>query len=285
LKESRQKSWAHDAGKFLRQYLPFSQELVFERILKLSFFIRKYLCSVILNTDTLYHVELLVRRLVTFHPSFIRAMPLKAFISISKTFLCFLNYKVANPHCSADKVVRVTRSPGVIFEQYLDFCLSYFSSEFHYFQKSETEYSVTDAATYHKAVEDLHSVFLALHRFTDVQLKDTAFGHSVGSFSFFNRFVGKLSGVSPNLKMAPKPCFFGAPRKPPAVSIQYVLQGVLYLMKHKIDGLRARMYYNYRYVRMNAAFDSFKLKRLNPELIFDSIFEVNPVCALQLRDA
>jgi hypothetical protein len=279
------KEMVSETSRFLRLYLPFSQELVFERTLKLSFFVRKYLCSVIMNTDSLFHAELLVRRLVTWHPSFVRAMPLKAFISISKTFFCYLNYKIANPHMGMDKSIHPPGNPGKILEVYLEFCLAYFSSDFHYFQKSETEYSVTNASTYRKSVEDLHSLFLAILRLADFRLKDSSFTNTYGFYSFYNRFLAKLSGVSCNLNLTPRPWFIGITKRRQVLSVQYVLRGVLYLIKHKIDGLRARMYYNYLNVRMSPLFTAFKFKRQDPEAVFDTIFELNPICALRLKDA
>lgn len=284
-KVSPWKEMVSETSRFLRLYLPFSQELVFERTLKLSFFVRKYLCSLILNTDTLFHAELLVRRLITWHPSFVRAMPLKAFISISKTFFCYLNYKIANPHLGLDRSVHPPGSPGKILEVYLEFCLAYFSSDFHYFQKSDTEYSVTDASTYRKSVEDLHSIFLALIRLTDFRLKDSSFSNSCGVYSFYHRFLAKLSGISCNLNLTTRPWFIGITKRRQVLSVQYVLRGVLYLIKHKIDGLRARMYYNYLNVRVNPLFAGFKLKRQDPEAVFDTVFELNPICALRLKEA
>jgi hypothetical protein len=274
-----------EVTRFLRLYLPFSQELVFERILKLSFFVRKYLCSVIMNTDTLVHVELIIRRLVTWHPSFVRAMPLKTFISISKTFFCYLNYKITNSHVGLDRTPQPPGNPGRILEQYLEFCLYYFSSNFHYFQKSDTEYSITNAATYHKAVEDLHSLFLAMYRLSEFPLKDSAFANSIGAYSFYNRFVGKLSGISNNLRLTPRPWFMGMARRRQVLSVQYILTGVLFMFKHKIEGLMARMFYNYRYTKTNPAFASFKLTRHNPEAVFDTVFELNPIFAMRLTEA
>ena len=277
---SSQKTLASETRALMHLFLPFSSDFMFDRILKLSFFIRKYLLCLVVSAENLSEVEMVLTRLVTWPKGHTKSMPLKLFVSISKTILCFLNYKLET---GTDRPASSWFKNCPIFEKYLTFSLEFFSHDFHFVYKNETEYSLSEFDSYDKLVIDMHSIFLALQKFSLFAFQNNNVFEKIGVSSFFNRFVGNLSGISRSLKLTPVVYYFSNVKRIEKLVVQPILHGCLFFLKNKIDSLRAKMYFNYLNIKMNPIFDDFRISNDSFKEIFENVFEVNPISAVFLQ--
>ena len=271
-----------ESKNLLNYFLPSIGRLVCERIIQVSFFLRKHMLYLVLNIENEIQLDSIIKQMLTNDLQFVRTLPLKAFVSISKTFFVFFNHKIENLKFNSGQTTLKDDWLGNFLELYLLFCIDFFSSDFHYFLKKETEYSVNDFESYNKIVVDLHSIFLSINRFLDAIFKSNSGFLNMSKYNFFNRFKGSLSGISKNLNHSNK-SFFTSNLKTPKdgkVNFRLCIRIVLSFLKNKIDSLRAKMFYSYKNLEMNPIYNQFKLTDADVTQCVEHLLNINPITSV-----
>lgn len=263
--------------------LPFKSDMAFERVIKLTGFFRKNMLYLLLWTESERLVESFVVKLLTFPLKTTKAMSLKVFTSISKTFFCFFHQKINSLQLRQKHEGVDDHSPTQLMELFLQFCVDFFSAGDHFFVKKETEYSVSDFDTYHKVVQDLYSLFLTLSAFANTPFKQTTPLVSKVRQTFFNKFSASLSGVSGHLTRLSDDCWHSQRYKSVQkgrMSVALMIKVVLSFIKERVDSLRAKTLFDYVQVDTGPAYQAFKMT--DPEVLqsVENLLFLNPQTAV-----
>lgn len=281
---NKDEDFTQNHSYFLQFYFKPDAKLVFKRMNTLNLQLRKHLLWIILTNNDLEHVRILIKQMITLNIDLTKNMPLKTFVSISKTFFCAFNYFTQNDKHFLNRKETKTNKLVILLQQYIVFCLDYFSQSSHFIQKLETEYSIKEFDIYKKLIENLYSMFLSFHYYLDCSIQEKFDGLLKGSKTFFSQNVKKYDLFSKNLKFI-QPKFYDSQKSyTKEIKLKNLIEGCLFLIKSKVNSLIAKMYFNFQEIRRNVIFDQFEVISEKSTILFESIFDLNPLCAINFRD-
>lgn len=255
----------------------------FNRIEKVSKYLRKFFPYFILQTDGIKSVTALVQRLITWKYKLIRKMPLKTFISITKTFLTFYEAKISYVNKQGDKSTQANDHLFSLVNQFTNFMISYFSKTEHFVYHNQTDFSLKKLDIHKKLIGDLVSIEAALKDIIGFNHKSSSDSHDlVAQKTFFNRMRTNQSRISGNYQF--RRSFFENtnPIVTSKASLQNRLRGINEFIKSQANHLRSLLFSAFQYESSGEAFENHRFSTDSFQDILGSLFEVNPETALNL---